>query len=361
MIEAGVSSFKIEGRLKEASYVKNTVVAYRKALDSFISENSDKYCRSSFGVSDISFSPKLSKSFNRGFSHYFIDNRRPKGIISPDTPKSMGETISDVKLLNNGDGISFFDANGQYSGAMVNGVQGNRIITSKPVNIPKGAVIHRTFDRVWDKELQRDTATRKIGVEFTLDDSGLSAKDERGCMIRIPLECKRDVARKAPDFSPIFAKLGNTPYRLKSFESKLDSSVFIPAADLTEIRRKAIEALDMANITSYPFQYRMKENMEAKYMTDHLDYWDNVANSLAKRFYREHGVQKIDRALEVSNSSSSKPLRLMTTRHCILREIGLCKKEKGLGRYAEPLSLKSGKDSFTLEFNCRDCEMHLLG
>ncbi len=361
MIEAGVSSFKIEGRLKEAAYVKNTVASYRKALDKIIAENPDKYCRSSLGTSDISFSPELSKSFNRGFSHYFIVNRRPKGITSPDTPKSMGETIKDVKLLNNGDGISFFDANGQYSGAMVNGIQGNRIVTSRPVNIPKGAVIHRTFDRVWEKELQRDTAIRKIGVEFCLDDTGLTAKDERGCMIRIPLECKRDIARKTPDYTPIFAKLGNTPYRLQSFESRLDPSVFIPAADLTEMRRKAVEALDVANMTSYPFQYRKKEIKEAKYMTETLDYRDNVANSLAQCFYRDHGVKKIEKALEVSNASSSKLLRLMTTRHCILREIGLCKKEKGLGRYAEPLSLKSGKNSFTLEFNCRDCEMHLLG
>ncbi len=361
MIEAGISSFKIEGRLKEAAYVKNTVASYRNALDKFIAENPDKYCRSSFGSSDISFTPELSKSFNRGFSHYFIVNRRPKGIISPDTPKSMGETIKDVKLLNNGDGISFFDADGQYSGAMVNGIQGNRIITSRPVNIPKGAVIHRTFDRVWDKELQRDTAIRKIGVEFCLDEAGLTATDERGCMIRIPLECKRDIARKTPDFSPIFAKLGNTPYRLQGFESRLDPSVFIPAADLTEMRRKAVEALDIANKTSYHYLYRKKESMEAKYMTASLDYRDNVANSLAKRFYCEHGVKKIERAMEVSNTSSSSPRRLMTTRHCILREIGLCKKEKGLGRYAEPLSLKSGRDSFTLEFNCRDCEMHLLG
>lgn len=361
MIEAGVSSFKIEGRLKEVSYVKNTVASYRKALDNIIAENPDKYCRSSFGSSDISFSPELSKSFNRGFSHYFLDNRRPHGIISPDTPKSMGETIADIKLLNNGDGISFFDANGRYSGAMVNGIQGKRIITSKSVNIPKGAVIHRTYDRIWDKELQRDTAMRKIGVKFILDETGLSAQDERGCRIRIPLDSKRDVARKAPDFSPIFAKLGNTPYRLLSFESKLDSSIFIPATNLTELRRKAIETLDKANITSYPFQYRQKENAEAKYMTGSLDYRDNVANSFARRFYNEHGVQKIEKALEVTKPASYKLRRLMTTRHCILREIGLCKKEKGLGRFAEPLYLKSGKDSFTLEFNCRDCEMHLLG
>ncbi len=362
IIEAGISSFKIEGRLKETAYVKNTVAAYRQAIDRIISENPDNFKRSSVGNSETTFSPSLSKSFNRGFSHYFIDSRRPKTLTSPDTPKSLGEIVDDIKILNNGDGISFFDANGEYTGAMVNGIQGKRIITSKPVNIPKGAEIHRTFDRIWDKELQRATATRKIDVSFIMDDSGLTALDERGCKIRIQLDCTKDIARKTPDFSPIFAKLGNTFYRLKQFTSNIDPLVFIPAADLTELRRKAIVALDNTNLTVYPFQYRKKENFSVKYFADKLDYRDNVANNLAEKFYREHGVNEIEPALETSEPKHrNKKQRLMTTRHCILRELGLCKKEKGLGKYSEPLSLKSGKNSFTLEFNCRDCEMHLIG
>ncbi|MDE6523845.1 MAG: U32 family peptidase [Muribaculaceae bacterium] len=363
LIDAGVSSFKIEGRLKEAAYVKNTVASYRKALDNIIAENPEKFKRSSYGISDISFTPELEKSFNRGFSHYFILSRRPNDLTSPNTPKSMGEIIKDPSDLNNGDGISFFDAQGRYTGAMVNGVQGKRIITSKPVNIPKGAQIHRTYDRVWDKEMQRNTAIRKIGVSFTLDDTGLTAQDERGCIVRLPLDNnKKDEARKTPDYSPIFSKLGNTPYSLQKFQSSLDQSVFIPAAYLTDLRRRAVEALDNANLITYPYNYRRKENKAAQYMTTSLDYRDNVANSLSEKFYREHGVEKIELALEASKpTNSKKPKRLMTTRHCILRELGMCKKGKGLGRYSEPLSLKSGKDNFTLEFNCRDCEMHLLG
>ena len=360
MIEAGVSSFKIEGRLKETSYVKNTVAAYRKALDSFISEHKEEFSRSSVGTSEISFTPKLSKSFNRGFSHYFIDTRSPKGIISPDTPKSLGEIIENVSDLNNGDGISFFDARGQYTGVMVNGVQGNRIITSRPVDIPRDARIHRTSDRVWDKQLQRPTALRKIGVSFILDENGLTAFDERGCAVRLPLLCTRDLAKRPQDYSSIFSKLGNTPYRLDTFVSELDPSVFIPAAELTELRRQAIAALDNANTISYPFFYRNKENTDARYMTDSLDFRDNVANSLAECFYRDHGVRKIEYALEASWHTDAEGLRLMTTRHCILRELGMCKKKKGLGKYSEPLYLHSGKDSFLLEFNCRDCEMHLL-
>ncbi len=361
LINAGVSSFKIEGRLKEAAYVKNTVAAYRKAIDDFIADNKDSFSRSSFGTSEVGFTPELSKSFNRGFTHYFIDTRRPHTITSPDTPKSLGETIKDISLLNNGDGISFFDTDGNYTGAMVNGTEGKRIITSRPVNIPKGAVIHRTFDRLWDKQLQRETATRKIGVSFSLDDTGLSASDERGCHVRLPLNCTRDIAKKDTDFRPIFAKLGNTPYKLESYESTLDPSVFIPAGELTELRRSAISALDNANATTYPYEYRREENQEARYMTESLDYRDNVANSLAEKFYRDHGVVHIQRALEATNTRNKSPKRLMTTRHCILRELGMCKKEKGLGKYSEPLALQSGKDRFTLEFNCRDCEMHLLG
>lgn len=361
LIEAGVTSFKIEGRLKEASYVKNTVTSYRYAIDAFIAEHSDEYSRSSFGTSEVTFDPNLSKSFNRGFTHYFIDNRRPHEITSPDTPKSLGEIINNPSDLHNGDGISFFDRQGRYSGAMVNGVHGKRIITSKPVEIPRDAQIHRTYDRLWDKQMQRPTAKRKIGISFMLDDTGLSASDERGCSVRIPLRCTKDVAKRSQDYSPIFSKLGNTPYSLDSFISMIEASVFIPAGELTELRRQAVEALDKANLTTYPYNYRRKENIGVAYMTDSLDYRDNVANTLAERLYREHGVKKIEPALEISISTEKGKKRLMTTRHCILRELGMCKKEKGLGRYSEPLKLQSGKESFTLEFNCKDCEMHLLG
>lgn len=360
LVEAGASSFKIEGRLKEAAYVKNVVAAYRMILDDIIAQNPDKYFRSSFGNSEISFEPNLSKSFNRGFSHYFLTERRPKSITSPDTPKAIGEPIEDIRTLNNGDGISFFDSKGNYSGALVNGISGNRIITAKPADIRKGTQIYRTFDRVWDKTMQSETATRKIDVTFYLDDTGITAEDERGCMVRLPLDVTRDEARKDMDYSPIFAKLGNTNYRLKEFITTLDKRIFIPAGELTQLRRDITEALDKANITTYPFKYREKENPDARYMTEILTYRDNVANTVAERFYRDHGVKKIEGALETEHKSMKEKLRVMTTRHCILRELGMCKKEKGLGRYEEPLRITSGKNTFTLRFNCRDCEMQVL-
>lgn len=168
------------------------------------------------------------------------------------------------------------------------------------------------------------------------------------------------MARKEPDYSPIFAKLGNTPYRLEHFSSTLDKTVFIPAAEMTQLRRDIVSALDNVNTTTYRYSYRDKENPEAQYMTDTLTYRDNVANSLAESFYREHGVKHIEKALETTNAAEKGNLRLMTTRHCILRELGLCKKEKGHKAIAEPLTLSSGKNVFTLRFNCKDCEMQVL-
>lgn len=360
MVDAGVSSFKIEGRLKEASYVKNVVAYYREILDRIIAKHPGEYSRSSFGTSEINFPPDLHKSFNRGFTHYFLTERKPESIASLDTPKSLGEPIDDIQLLNNGDGISYFDSKGVYSGALVNGVKGSRILTARPADIPKGAQIYRTSDRIWDKTMQSATATRKIGVSFHLDSSGLTASDERGCTIRLPLDLTLDEARKDMDYSPIFAKLGNTPYRLEKFESSLGKRFFIPAGELTRLRRDAINALDTANTATYPYNYRARELPEARYMTKCLDFRDNVANSFAERFYKEHGVEKIEKALEVSDYSAKSPLRVMTTRHCILRELGLCKKEKGLSLYAEPLTLTSGKIRFNLRFNCRDCEMNVI-
>ena len=129
---------------------------------------------------------------------------------------------------------------------------------------------------------------------------------------------------------------------------------------LTRLRRTALEALDEANLATYPFRYRDKERMEAQYVSTRLDYRDNVANSLSSGFYRDHGVRGIESAMEVELPAEKRPLRVMTTRHCILRELGMCRKEKGSRRYTEPLSITSGNNSFRLEFNCRDCEMHVL-
>lgn len=356
LVKAGVSSFKIEGRLKDASYVKNVTAWYRQELDRIIAANPDKYRRASFGSSEVSFAPRLDKSFNRGFTDYFLTRRRPASIASLLTPKSMGEVIHDVKDLHNGDGISFFNARGEYEGVNVNGVKDGRVIGSRPVRIPDGAEIHRTSDVEWQKIMNGDTARRTLYVDMEIDEEGLTLRDERGLTVRIGLDgVTKDVARRPMDPEKILGKLGGTIYRLRECRNHLNASTFIPASELAEVRRKALLLLDEANLASYPFEYRRKENPEAIYPAKNLDARDNVANPLAEAFYRSHGVEKIEPAVELQKDYRGP---VMTTRHCILRELGICKKE---GRFtaAEPLTITTGPHAFRLTTDCARCEMTL--
>lgn len=376
LIEAGVSSFKIEGRLKEMEYVKNVTAAYNRRLNEYIASHPGKYRRASYGKCEISFAPLLQKSFNRGFTDYFLHQRRPVAkMTSPLTPKSMGEIIGDIAELHNGDGISFFNAKGEYEGVMVNGVDKGKILANRPFRLPPGAEIHRTSDVQWRKLLARPTATRTLCLEISIDSSGISAKDERGVRVRIPLDSPVEKARN--QFSPEkqLAKLGNTPYRLTSFTNHLPADTFIPPSHLSALRRRLVEVLNFANESTYPFSMRRNEDKETKYCTDKLDFRDNVANPLAERFWHEHGVVKIEKALEVrsgnekaeAGASAGDLCELMTTRYCLRREYGCCLRDKNVDPsrrklFAPPLSLiTGGNHHFLLEFDCVNCEMRVLG
>lgn len=368
MIDAGVSSFKIEGRLKDADYVKNVTAAYRKIIDDYISANPEKYCRSSFGRSVISFTPSLEKSFNRGFTNYFLNGRGDRKMASLLTPKSLGEPIKDISQLHNGDGISYYNKKtGEYEGVRINKIDRGNIITARNERIPFKGGINRTFDNEWQKSLSGETADRRIRVDFVIDETGISASDERVNRIRIPLEVEKLEARKPMDIRRIFEKLGDTIYYLGVFQNNLDPKTFIPASVLTTLRRKAISALDEANIMTYPFGYRRKEDKEYKYFSVKLDSRDNVSNKISREFYKDHGVIEIADALEVVPSSERKDrdFVVMTTRYCLRRELGCCKKapkDKGMfAKLSEPLSIVSGPNVFRLEFDCKNCEMNVIG
>lgn len=361
LVEAGASSFKIEGRLKEASYVKNVTAAYRKRLDEIIAANPDKYVRSSYGRSEISFEPSLSKSFNRGFTRYFLDGRKTTmRIASLATPKSMGETITSVNQLNPGDGVSYFDRNGEYCGLTVNGVDRGRIISRSPVNIPKGTELHRTFDRQWTNQLNGNTAVRKIALNVEIDDKGLSGCDERGVKARVAIEAADEKARTPQNPTETLSKLGTTIYEAVSVENNLSPETFIPASRLTAARRRLVEMLDTTNRSTYPYDYRRKENKDYPYPSKELDYRDNVANHLAREFYIQHGVERIEPAMEVRRPEQQRgETVVMTTRHCILRELGMCRRKSGV-KLSEPLTISSGKTEFELRFRCDRCEMEVV-
>lgn len=361
LVKAGVKSFKIEGRLKELGYVKNVTAAYSRELDRIVARSEGRYIRSSFGRSEISFEPDLAKSFNRGFTHYFLDRRRPKGIWEPRTPKSIGESIRDIRDLNNGDGISWFDASGGYQGMNVNAVTPQGVRGRNGERIPKGVELHRTYDRIFSQQIAKPTATRKLDISIRVGLKSIEAEDERGVKVSVAMPEPKGEARKPLDIEGIFSKTGNTPYKVVRIDNNLPEKIFIPASELTAARRMLTDALDAANLATYPLELRRKENPGFPYPDKKLDYKGNVANHLARDFYRDHGVTDIEDAMELRKPSETEGLQVMTTRHCILRELGKCKKEKGKGKaVSEPLFLDNGRIRFRLGFDCARCEMQLF-
>lgn len=360
LLQAGVSSFKIEGRLKDIAYVKNITAYYRRLIDTQIEAAPHLYERASFGTSDIEFTPNPAKSFNRGFSHYFLDNRRPANIASLHTPKSLGEKIIDLSLLNNGDGISYFNDSGEYDGCRVNKIENGRIFTTKGIlKLPKHTDIYRTSDNLWEQQMVKKTAVRRINIDVSIDEKGVSASDERGNKIRIALDVDKDIAQKPIQPEKIFAKLGETIYHLHNFENNLSSQTFIPASQLTALRRQLIRQLDTLNNLRYQYPQRGVEDKSVAYPLKNLSYKENVSNRLADEFYRSHNVSQIEPALESQVSKKGEKRVVMTCRHCILRELNMCKRQLQF-KYKEPLQLSSSDNLLTLEFDCKNCEMKVL-
>lgn len=360
LINVGVRSFKIEGRLKDMTYVKNITGFYNQRLNSIIETLPEEFERSSFGKVSLKFEPKTDKSFNRGFTHYFLENRKPLNIASLLSPKSQGEKIDNINDLNNGDGISFYDKKGNFSGVNVIKVENNRIIPAKKISIPANTQIYRTSDVKWNKIMGGDTATRKIAVAVKMDNCGVSASDEIGNKVRLPLNLSYQESLYPFDYKKIFEKLGNTSFYLSDFSSSITPHRSFRASEMTNFRRSLFELLQKCNTVVYPFEYRRPENPEVKYPYKNLDYKDNVANRLAKEFYISHGVDKIEEALEMTHKLKKGQV-VMTSRHCVLRELGICLKEKGKSnKFRLPLFLNYQGGKLKIKFDCTSCEMQIL-
>lgn len=380
MIQAGVSSFKIEGRLKDANYVKNAVAYFRNKIDDIIAANNDLYCRSSKGMSLPNFHPALEKCFNRTYTHYFFDNRNPQNgfqMASILTPKSQGEYLGKLKFkhnkqlvidtkttLNNGDGLSFYDGK-EFTGFRVNRVEKGRISILSDVFIHDRAAIYRTYNKMHDDEIRRAVNERRITVDMILRQIGnclaLDAIDERGNQITATIDAAETLIESKTSQVQrqieTLGKLGNTIYRLNSCE--ILTTAFIPLSMLAELRRKAIELLDEAQIINYRREFRRDENTSFPYVSEHLQSADNVANRLSKQFYEQHGVKQFEYAIEVDNHSTHKQLPLMHTRYCIRRELGACRKSSNANRIPEKILLRTGKTTLRVECDCSQCEMKI--
>lgn len=356
LVDAGVSSFKIEGRLKDAAYVKNITALYRSQLDRIIAANPDKYRRSSFGTSEVTFTPDANKSFNRGYTDFCLTDKRNPHLVSLLTPKALGERVN-IADLNNGDGISWIEK-GQYTGSRVNTIRNGKIQTADHRNIPEKAKLRRTFDVKWEQTMARDTARRFVSVDMHLDPTGLTLTDERGVAARVPLLCPEAQARTPQNRRQQFEKLGNTIYRLGEFTDDISPDIFIPNSTLASLRREGIDALDRTARASYPFEYRRPGDDNVMFPAKVLDYRANVANRMADAFYRRHGVTDIEAALEVSGASAVGKT-VMTSRHCILRRLGLCLRDNP-GAVCPPLTITNGRDRFRLATDCDRCEMRIV-
>ncbi|MGL4433776.1 MAG: peptidase U32 family protein [Plesiomonas shigelloides] len=378
MIDAGVRSFKIEGRLKDLSYIKNVTAWYRQHLDEILEERPE-LSRSSAGRSQYSFVPNPDKTFNRGSTDYFLLGRQPT-ITSFRTPKYIGEEVGKVTRVgpnwfevsgetefNNGDGLCYFNARQVVNGLRVNRADGRRLFTAEPVRgLTVNTVLYRNRDQVFDGTLEKESATRQIGVtqhfSETADGFLLQMTDEQGFSVSIPLAVEKSPAnnpeRAFQSIREQLAKLGNTLFYSQHIDVTLEQAWFIPVSALNALRRQAVEALEAARINDYQRPLRHQAVGNPAFPQENLSYLGNVYNHAAENFYRMHGVDDIAPAYELNQEADE--VSLMITKHCLRYTQNMCPKEvKGLK--PDPLVLEMGNDIFRLKFDCKRCEMHVLG
>ena len=376
LLDDGATSLKIEGRLKDVSYVKNVTAYYRQKLDS-IFKYSKEYVRASSGTVKTTFTPQLDKSFSRGFTDYFLRGRNP-GIFSFSTPKSLGEevgtvkeirgnyfTVAGVKSFNNGDGLCYIDDNGRLQGFRVNRVENNKLFPQDMPRLKPKTRLYRNFDQEFEKLMQKKSAERKIAVDICLAENNfgftLSFTDEDDNSVSITLERAKEPARtlQADNLRNQLSKLGNTPFEAKDIKIDLSDNWFIPSSELSELRRNAVEKLLEARRINYRREvFRLKES-KTKFPVSTLTYLGNVMNSSAAEFYKNHGVLKVMPAFE---KEQPKDAVLMFCKHCIRYSMGWCPvHHKVRSPFREPYYLVSSDGRrFRLEFDCKQCQMKVL-
>jgi putative protease len=354
LLDAGVSSFKIEGRLKDEVYVANVVSAYRRALNAELAQRG--MARSSSGVSRAPFTPDVAKTFNRAFTPYFLHGReQPPGAV--DTPKMVGEPIGTVTGvsagseftrtftlrtdadLNNGDGLTLFDAGGRLRGASVNQARrvpgGMEVTLNSPVPVEPGTRIYRNHDHAFLQEVRKQPPERTIAVRFTLAETAagftLTVEDEDGVTAIATLEEEKAVARKPEQAVATaheqIAKTGGTPFHSESVTVEWSTPYFLPFSTLNDLRRRALDALLAARAVARPTMTGTPEVNDVPYPETVLTFRGNVLNDQAAAFYRRHGVTEIEPAAESGLAMHGRVV--MTTRYCIKEQMGWCPRQSG--------------------------------
>lgn len=380
LLGAGITSFKIEGRLKDVSYVKNITAYYRQKLDEILLNN-NSFIKASSGKIIYSFIPDPEKTFNRGYSEYFLSGEG-KEIASFATPKSVGKLIGKVKNIGNdffeietkeqlvnGDGICCFDENNTLVGMNINRVERNRIFTKELSGLHSGTEIYRNHDHQFIKELSKDETKRKIACEIEVQTEEekliISAIDEDGNSVafRETVEMiEPEVAEKAVAvMENQLKKSGSTIFSVEKVYIKSGKAIFLPVSKWNELRRTILQLLLEERSKNYPKQKREHINNSIAFPENRLSYDGNVVNEKAKEFYRKHGVETIENGFEKLDDFEGKIL--MTTKYCIKEELHMCPfktEHTKTAEMKEPLYLNDGKQKYRLRFNCQKCEMEIF-
>ena len=384
LVDAGVRSFKIEGRYKDTAYVKNVTAHYRQRLDDLLEERPD-LAASSAGRCTFDFTPSPAKSFNRGSTDYFVRGRRVD-MASFDAPSHVGQLLGKVSrvgpdwfeldtpaALANGDGLTWM-----HDGT-VHGVQADlvhdkggrwRVVPNQKTialqGLAVGTLIRRNRDHLWERTLLRESAQRRVGVflrlgqspeGFTLslvDDAGVRAEAHVTCTIEAASNPQGAGARLRENLG----KLGASMFFARSIEVAWHQPCFIPTSIINALRRSAVERLEAARLATYARPTRSAASEPpAPYPEASLSYRGNVFNHAARRFYALHGVKHIDAAYEAHEEPAE--VSLMTTKHCLRHSFDLCPRQ-GESVNA-PMTLTLGKKTLRLCFDCESCEMHVMG
>lgn len=386
LIDAGIRSFKIEGRLKDLSYVKNVTAHYRQKLDAIMARRPE-FVASSHGRCEHTFTPDPEKTFNRGSTDYFV-HERSQGIKDFRSPKYIGEEVGKVVSIgkdfiqvssthefNNGDGLAFFPLNyamakqsdDKLQGLRVNRAEGLKLhILQVPKDLKVGMTLYRNHNQAFETLLAKESSKRIIGVDMRLSDTtdglALTLTDTYGLSASVNLVAEKtpatDIEKTLQTTRTQLGKLGSTDFVARSISIDTAQAWFLPASVLNGLRRDAVAALEVARVQGYIRPKPWKYNQDAVYPVKHLSYLGNVANQKAKDFYQRHGVIEIQDTYEKNGVTEDVPL--MITKHCLRFNFNLCPKEVP-GIKADPMVLEIGNDVLKLVFDCPKCEMMVVG
>jgi len=376
MIDAGVTSFKIEGRLKDASYVGNVTAKYSQELDRIVAESNGKYCRASSGKVSLGYEPDPGKSFNRGFTQFFYYGRKGS-VISENGQSSLGEYIGKVSDINrnhftvdrihdlkNGDGISWTGRNGEADGVNINSVDGEKIFPFKKLPHSAGTDIFRNENPSFEKSVLSG-AERRVGVKVGISESDgffiVNASDEDGNIAELKFAHEgskaKNTAVSEENLRKQMSKSGITIFNVRELEIVSGQDFFIPVSTINRWRREILETLLEIRIKNYIRRTKRQHKKTIVCPATKIDRSYNVSNQFSQEFYKACGAEIVEKAYEISCREDIR--LLMTSKHCLKYQLGACSKCGGSTRFREPVYLVLNGKKYLLDFDCKKCVMKI--